>query len=183
MPTGTPNTAENFWAGVQRGAPDACWEWQRSRNPRGYGQLKYHGRQTVAHRIAYLLAHGAIADGLSVCHTCDNRVCCNPTHLFLGTHTDNMADMVAKGRQRNGRQPGEQNPGSRLTAAQVAEIRALWAAGGVSKTELGRRFGVTRQNVRLIVSGKAWHAALALGVEIGWEAVAREDDGDQAEAA
>lgn len=94
---------EWFWSKVDRsGGPDACWPWTMARLPRGYGVLAYQQRQTYSHRVAYLLDSGFIPDNVPfVCHTCDNPPCCNPDHLWLGTHADNMADMVAKGRERH----------------------------------------------------------------------------------
>lgn len=69
---------------------------------RGYGIMRVRGKVLKTHRIAWELANGPIPDGLSVCHSCDNPPCCNVEHLFLGTHADNMADMIAKKRDRPG---------------------------------------------------------------------------------
>lgn len=82
----------------------SCWEFNGFRHRQGYGTIWVRGRQWRAHRLMYTKAIGPIPPGLFVCHTCDNTPCCNPAHLFLGTHTDNQRDMIAKNRHSKGRQ-------------------------------------------------------------------------------
>lgn len=89
-------TPEKFWARVARS--DGCWLWTGGTGPRGYGVVRYQGAAFRAHRLAWILTHGPIPEGLFVCHHCDNPPCCNPAHLFLGTGADNMRDMANKRR-------------------------------------------------------------------------------------
>jgi len=95
--------ADRFWAKVDKSIASGCWEWQSSIRGNGYGAFFTHlieeGRKCYgAHRYSWMLAHGPIPDGLWVLHKCDNRICVNPDHLFLGDRTDNMRDCAQKGR-------------------------------------------------------------------------------------
>ncbi len=156
--------AEQFEQYVDRsGGPDACWLWTRTRDDRGYGRIYTPTRQRSerAHRIAYELAHGPITDGMSVCHHCDNPPCCNPAHLFLGTHSDNMRDMVAKGRDSARTKPercprGECHGSAKLTETKVREIRRRYAAGGVSQSALASEYGVTQWSICMVTRGRSW---------------------------
>jgi hypothetical protein len=90
---------ERLWRRVRLTDPEGCWEWLGG-TTRGYG-LIYDGvkRYVKAHRVAYEVAVGPIPDGLIVCHACDNRLCCNPDHLWIGTQRDNVWDAIRKGRR------------------------------------------------------------------------------------
>lgn len=135
-----------------------CWEWQRYRDPLGYGRISTGGRHCPAHRVSYQVFVGPIPelfDGrrVIVCHTCDNPPCVNPDHLWLGGDAENTGDRDRKGRQVA--LPGESHGNAVLTEADVRQIRAE-AAAGATFTALGERFGVTRQNISLIVKRRAW---------------------------
>jgi hypothetical protein len=158
--------AERFWGKVQKGTPDQCWPWTGYKIAKGYGRLciqrgrrrkngRTQGDMVLAHRFAWELSYGPPPADLFVCHKCDNRACCNPAHLFLGTNADNMADMVAKRRARPPRFFGEAHGQARLTDSQVAEIRRLRTIG-LSQRSIAERIGaVSREQVRAILNGKS----------------------------
>lgn len=108
-PKYTPKQIARFWSHVDTSGD--CWLWTAARSERGYGRVKIKGRMHQAHRVAYELTIGSIADSMKICHTCDNPPCCRPDHLFEGTSADNSADMVRKGRSAAGdRNPARQHP-------------------------------------------------------------------------
>lgn len=132
-----------FWPFVAKG--EGCWAWIGYTNgPAGYGMLCVGGRLVLAHRYSYELHNGPIGDGLFVCHSCDNPICCRPDHLFLGTCAENVRDMVSKGRGRK----------SSLSSEQMQAIRERYARGGVSMAALGREVGLSAQSICDIVNGR-----------------------------
>lgn len=161
------NSPEDIWRRVDKKSEDECWEWVGTRYRDGYGQVHWRSRQQQAHRVTWELANGDIPEGLFACHRCDNRACCNPAHLFLGTHQDNMRDRDAKRRVAHGAKSpavlhpdkivrGEANSNARLTVDDVIAIRA---APGKTREEiapLAERFGVSISHIRKIRSGRIW---------------------------
>lgn len=158
--------AERFWARVTRGAGNSCWEWTGPTLPKGYGTITSgrasgHPPRQLVHRVSWEMHNGPIPDGLWVLHHCDNPPCIRPDHLFLGTAADNNADMRQKGRWRGGFQKGragrkgEDNSGTKLTNADIHEIRSLRATG-VTLLALGNRFGVSPSVIWKIAQGKTW---------------------------
>jgi DNA-directed RNA polymerase specialized sigma24 family protein len=107
--------------------------------------------QAYAHRLAYEFAYGPVPEGVEVCHTCDVPLCVNPAHLFLGTHEENVQDMVGKTRQQH----GERHYGAKLTKDKVRAIREM-VAGGWSHRTVAERFGVARSTVSNIMNGHRW---------------------------
>lgn len=144
-----------FWAKVDRQESSKCWEWTAHRNRKGYGQMGVGtgSRQPrcSSHRISWELHFGAIPDGLFVCHRCDNPPCVNPAHLFLGTHTENVADMTNKRRQAFGSRSGR----SKLSESSVLEIRRLYDSG-VSHKKLARIFGIGNTCAYMAAARKNW---------------------------
>ncbi len=126
------NTPEHFWNRLDRsGGEDSCWEFQGSRDAKGYGFAHHDGQRYRAHRLAFKLKYGIEPGTLFVCHKCDNPSCCNPGHLFLGTRSDNMLDCFEKGRLASpfmGRQ-GSDVHNAKLTDDDVRVIRARYDAG------------------------------------------------------
>lgn len=115
-----------------------------------YGSVYINGKPTPTHRAVWSLTHGPIPAGMCVCHRCDVPRCVNIDHLFLGTHQENMADMMAKGRKRG--LAGEDNPTHRLTREDVLKIRASTETHGA----VAKAFGIARDTVRKIRYGVAW---------------------------
>ena len=147
---------DRFWAKIALHGEDECWLWTGAITSAGYGEIAFDGAPLLAHRVAWKIHHGSIPKGMCVCHHCDNRICCNPTHLFLGTRIDNNADMMAKGRNGWWPRPGEENPMSKLTAAQVIEIRTKYARGDVSQRGLAKQYGVAQTSIGQIVNYHTW---------------------------
>jgi len=130
-----------------------CWLWTGSKIWNGYGMIRHEGKRLLAHRAAWIAAYGEIPDGLMVLHRCDVRSCCNPSHLFLGTHDDNMKDMIKKGRAVILR--GEKCGSSKLKEGDVRKIRSM-AAEGKPTREISIAFKVSKNTVTRIVSRWAW---------------------------
>lgn len=144
-----------FWSYVKIGGPDDCWEWQASTNDNGYGRFRCQNEETTAHRFSHELANGPTE--LDVLHTCDNRLCVNPAHLFAGTHQVNMADMAAKGRAAK----GFQLPHTILTDEQVREIRGRRKHGIARK--LAEEYGVAREYIYKLWQGRDRRAVTCQG--------------------
>ena len=141
-----------WFATMYTPVPQGCWIWKASCVGAGYGQLTLsHGKRGAAHRVSYELHKGEITEGQYVCHTCDNRRCVNPEHLFLGTQRQNLADMVAKGRSPR----GVGNGASKLTEQQVTIIFARLRAG-VPQNLIAKEFGVADSQISRIKLGREW---------------------------
>jgi hypothetical protein len=139
-----------------------CMEWQGAITKRtGYGKVKSNGKAIDTHRAAWIALNGPIPNGLHVCHTCDNRSCINGTHLFLGTHSENMLDAARKGRLPMNAPRGSANSSAKLTEAQVLEIHFLARSGEFTQKAIADRYGVSRRTVGQIRDGESWRHIFA----------------------
>jgi len=137
-------------------AENGCWEWRGNRTQKGYGFFKARERNLLAPRVAWALLVGNDPGDMLVCHHCDNPPCVRPSHLFLGTATDNSRDMFRKGRANPKAPKGELNGLSKLTDEKVMEIRLMWARGEHTQRELAELAEVSQSLIHLVVSGQKW---------------------------
>lgn len=133
---------------------DACVLWPYCVDTHGYGTLSAEGRMWLVSRLTYAYCYDTLPEDLYALHSCDNRRCFNPRHLFPGTVEMNSTDMVAKQRQAG----GERNAGAKLTASDVRRIRELLQRG-LTKTAIAAQFGVGRTQVTRIAFGRHWKQA------------------------
>jgi hypothetical protein len=126
-----------------------CWEVVSHKpSSKGYTRLYIGGEMVQTHRFVYESFYGEIPEGLFICHTCDNRVCINPEHLFLGTLQDNVSDMVAKDRQAK----GSNIANSKYSEDQIKDIKY----GAAPVKELMNKYGMSKANICKIRQGKLW---------------------------
>ncbi len=150
--------AVQLWSKIERRNLDECWPWKNSLTIYGYGRfaMRWNGRRQDmnAHRAVWLLKYGEIDAGLEVAHECDNRLCCNPKHMFLTTREGNRLDKMMKGRQTRGEDSGS----VKLTEEQVRQIRKdyKWYSHSHGAIALGHKYGVHRKQILNIIHGRSW---------------------------
>lgn len=167
-----------FWSSVEIRSENECWNWVGGINSKGYGRFHCSRKSFGAHRIAYALGVDDIPSGLNVCHECDNPICCNPSHLWLGTNKENVLDAKTKGRLSDGKQTffhknrhlissmirkkradnpelfvrGEQVNTAILTEPDVVVIRR----SSESNASLAKKYGVVPRTIHLCRIRKTW---------------------------
>ena len=135
-----------------------CWNWTGSKKPSGYGSVRINKKYKLAHRVAFELYNGEIPSGYIVCHICDNRSCCNPSHMMLGTIKSNAADMILKGRGRKKEYAarGEKNGNAKLREADIIDIRMAYSSGEMSQGALAKKYNVTQPVISSLILRKTW---------------------------
>ena len=150
-----------LWSKVEKKGEDECWPWQGYNNGK-YGRVEINDKSYYAHRVIFNLANPGKIDLNApkdtdeygfIMHSCDNPICCNPKHLLIGTHADNMADKVAKGRSPDF--SGDKGPRCKLSMSQAAEIREL-RKQGVSARELAKQYDISLPSIKTLLAGKSY---------------------------
>lgn len=131
---------------------NGCWEWTRSKNPKGYGRASGFGKPWQAHRLSWFLFNGEIK-GFHVLHKCDNPPCVNPKHLWLGTDKDNAKDREFKKRGNTGKF-GEDSSRSILTESDSKNIFSF--KGKLSAVKTAKKLGFSLATVSRIFYGYSW---------------------------
>ena len=142
-----------FWSKVDRKGPDDCWNWTAD-TIKGYGRFSIDRKTYLAHRIAWELVNDSIPDGKLILHRCDNPSCCNPTHLYCGTQSDNMQDALTR-KGTTSEKRGYRH--ARLYEGEIWLIRKIWkeGKGRISQKEIARMFKVGQATISHIVN-KIW---------------------------
>lgn len=143
---GKPNTAVS---------KNGCIEILRKGQHSGHVRIRVGRKKYQAHRLAWIAERGPIPEGMAVCHKCDNPPCVNPDHLFLGTQTENIADMDRKGRRGIWRPTGEKHGMAVLIESDVKAILERLKSG-LSQSKVGREFSVSRGCIQAIANGRSW---------------------------
>lgn len=139
------NLPERIWDRITKGDPALCWPWTAKvwKGNKGYPRVRVNGTMDYAYRVAFTLVNGPIPEGKLIMHLCNNPLCCNPSHLRLGTHRENRAHWS---QSRVG-----------LTPEKITLIKELYSVGDLTQTQVGRIVGVDQTTVSNVVRGKRDH--------------------------
>lgn len=154
----SPEIQDRFWAKVERRSDHHCWPWKAGRSKNGYGAFKDASNLCRgAHQVAWEIENGEALAGRLACHICDNKLCCNPAHIYAGNRRENMLDMLDRGKHKTPDQSGENNGNAKLTALEVLTIRERIAAGETN-VSIAKDFPVTHQMISKIRRGGFWES-------------------------
>lgn len=145
-----------LWDKIKIGKDNECWECTANPDRHGYGRIADKGKKIFAHRIAYKLYYGILPDDKDVLHKCDNPPCCNPKHLFLGTHKDNMRECAERGRSKNPVFHYEDHPLAKLDWEKVKDIRSNYRGLSGEQKYYSNKYGVTTAAIRNVLTEKTW---------------------------
>jgi len=143
---------QRFWNMVD--TSKSCWEWTGRLNKHGYGQISAGNTELLAHRAAYFLSNNDFNKSLCVLHKCDNRKCCNPKHLYQGTHAENMLDMKIKGRRKN-INTKESNGRSKINQQIADKIRELKKTG-LRLVDISNIYSISNSSVSRVCRMENW---------------------------
>lgn len=157
-PTKKTPFEERFWLRVNKNTPTGCWEWLSSGDNQGYGRFWFKCGMMSVHKISWLLSKGKVPQNMCVCHTCDNRKCVNPDHLWLGTHQENMDEWPEGAREKGWaamrKKVGELRKNHRLTNETVKYIRETYPSKGYE--EMAKELGVSPITVYNVIRRTSW---------------------------
>jgi len=145
---------ERFWRRVEPQNGGKCRNWLGTCGSHGYGMVSRNGKNVRTHRVAYELVFGEFNVAFDVLHKCDNPLCCNPEHLYLGTDVENQRDAAQRGGHKA--KMGEQHPMARLNSSDIINIRNSFHKKGVFQHVLAKQYGVTKTQISRIVHNRVW---------------------------
>lgn len=152
---------DRYWTFVDKDATNGCWEWTGCKCTNGYGGFSVVNKMFKVHRLSWLIHYGDMPEiegsdyrGTCVLHKCDNPSCVNPAHLFLGTHKENMTDMINKGRKNASK--GEHRYNSKLTEKRVKFIRSWYSYGGITYKDIAAAYGLNETTVSRAINKVSW---------------------------
>lgn len=156
-PKEKPSFSERLWKFIEKSGTEECWPWIGKSKVHGYGIIGLpgkHGGTMLAHRAVWIESNGPLPeythkDGIVIRHACDNRACCNPAHLLLGTQADNVHDMDERGRRVIRVLAGADHYNAKITEAQVREIRASYESNKVLAVRYGFKDWRAVKNIKL----------------------------------